>query len=705
MNSRILALALSLAALLGGVQAQEGSGGDDLEVIRGRVLADLLAQDAGAAAGFLEKIDGGGRFSDLDYAEVSPAHLSRVEILCVAYRRPEHALHGKGELREGILLALDRWLADDPRHSNWWVNEVAVPRALARVIFLLDGEHPAQTSRRADRVLGRAWPAPLVGGSGQAANLFYRVETALLASLARRDREALASVVARAAEEIRVVMGEGLQADRSFHQHGPQFYSGSYGLEYARVAANLAVLVRGTGLELPAEKIELLTGFVVDGLGWITCGRAIDPGAQGRNFSRKHAWTDGDSVAAIARTLARLDTPRRGELESLAARIAGGVAPPGEPQGNRAFWRSDFVVHRRPGWYASVKAASSRTKGTESGNGEGLLQYHMGDGACFLFRDGTEYADIQPAWDWRLVPGTTCRQGEGRLPLVDWGYGARGGARFAGGVSDGTYGAAAMVLDRGGVRARKSWFFFDDEYVCLGSGIASGENGAVRTAVEQRRARGPVRLSGGSLETDRRILEIPAWVHQDGVGYVLLRPGSTGAGAAGASSAVVQVAEARGDWHEINRRYASEEVSASLFSIWFDHGVRPRGASYAYIVRPGIEAGELHDYAAAPPVRVLASTPDLAAVRHEGLGLVEVAFFEPGEVAAWDDLRLSADSPCLVLLRRSGEELVLSAANPAYSWPFREPFRLVLTLGEREPLVLSLEDGRTTTVSLNLSGG
>lgn len=98
-NRRIRALSLFLAAVPVSVKAQEGPEGGDLEVIRGRVLAELIAPDASAAAGFLAKLDVRGRFSDLDYAEVSDAHLRRIETLCVAYRRPEHALSGKDELQ------------------------------------------------------------------------------------------------------------------------------------------------------------------------------------------------------------------------------------------------------------------------------------------------------------------------------------------------------------------------------------------------------------------------------------------------------------------------------------------------------------------------------------------------------------------------------------------------------------------------------
>jgi len=47
----------------------------------------------------------------------------------------------------------------------------------------------------------------------------------------------------------------------------------------------------------------------------------------------------------------------------------------------------------------------------------------------------------------------------------------RSGANYSGRVSDGTYGATAFKYQRYHVSAQKAWFFFDNEYVALGSNI------------------------------------------------------------------------------------------------------------------------------------------------------------------------------------------------------------------------------------------
>ena len=53
------------------------------------------------------------------------------------------------------------------------------------------------------------------------------------------------------------------------------------------------------------------------------------------------------------------------------------------------------------------------------------------------------------------------------------------GHSFVGGVSNGLVGAATMIYQRPTIalKAKKSWFFFDDLILCVGSGITiSSEN-------------------------------------------------------------------------------------------------------------------------------------------------------------------------------------------------------------------------------------
>jgi len=571
------------------------------------------------------------------------AHLTKARVLIAEGKRNE------------ALAALDAWLDLDYRHSNWWVNHVPIPRAVGEIALLLRDDLGASRLARVHRVLRRAWPPPR-GGIGVGANLFYRVDAAVLQALLTRDAVLLRTIFQRAAAEIRITQEQGIQEDLSFHQHGPQFYTGSYGLEFIRGAIRLATLGHGTGLALPREKLDLLLALLLDGLQWIVKGPMIDPGAQGRNFSRTSASRGGRAVVAFCKQLSELAVPRREELASYAQTL----------RGNRCFWRSDFMVHRRPDWYLSTKMASVRTLGTESGNGEGLKQFHLADGACFVLRRGDELDGIQPVWDWRRIPGTTCEQGEGPLPLINWGRGARGSTRFVGGVSNGENGVAVMHLAKAGVRARKAWFYFDDQAVCLGAGIRSDGKHTVVTTLNQCLATTPMHRGD-------------SWVQHDGVGYVVLD-----------GRLETQIEAQRGTWKSINRGYGDAVVEKRVFSAWIDHGPRPQAARYAYVILPGTTRERTEQYAAKAAVRVLANTETLQAVRHDGLGLTGLVFHTAGSLAG-----VSVDRPCVILMQDTATGMTLSLADPAQR---DQPVRVTLT-GVRQPIVFRPRAGRTETVS------
>ena len=76
-----------------------------------------------------------------------------------------------------------------------------------------------------------------------------------------------------------------------------------------------------------------------------------------------------------------------------------------------------------------------------------------------------------PIWNWNMIPGTTFPYYTTYPARTTWGtnYGT---TQFVGGVSDGIHGASVLDFSHKATRAKKSWFFFDREIVCLGAGIS-----------------------------------------------------------------------------------------------------------------------------------------------------------------------------------------------------------------------------------------
>ncbi|MBN2475519.1 MAG: polysaccharide lyase 8 family protein [Pirellulales bacterium] len=624
----------------------------DLETIKARILASLLEPvTAATAEGLIETLRPDGSWPNVDYQSARRSawppyrHLANVGVLTRAYKSPDSSLRDDPRLRGAVLAALDYWLKHDFRNSNWWWNEIGVPKGLAPTLLLLKDElTPAQRNRGLE-ILRRA----KIGMTGQ--NLVWVTEITALRGILEEDADLVDLAYRRIAKEIRVSTGEGIQADFSFHQHGPCLYNHGYGAAFAADCSQIAAEVAGTQLAFPAEKIATLSSLILDGSQWMARGSASDFGAEGREITR--SGQTAKYLATAAENMLAVPTGRESEFRALVGRASGRPAPP--LQGNRHFWRSDMMTHHRAGYYASARMFSRRIANTDQPcNSEGLKSHHLADGCSMVMRTGREYADVFPVWDWQKIPGTTIEQ-SGQLN----GSPRRQGQRsFVGGVSDGTYGMAAFDFARDALSARKSWFFFDDEYVCLGAAVACDSRNPVVTTLNQCRLEGDVVVaSGGQQQTlgqGSHDLEDPGWVWHDRIAYVLLQPSRVG----------LSNDRRRGSWWAINHRYSEDEVARDVFSLWIDHGRRPQDAGYAYLVLPGVDPSAAVVCAERPPVVILRNDATVQAVRHEKLALAAMAFYVAGRVTVRPDLEVGVDTPCLVLLHESGDGLAISLANP-----------------------------------------
>ena len=631
--------------------ANKAALGTDLETVKGRMLDSFLrSASATRAQTLMQSLRPNGAWPDIDYKDRTPSgwrtcrHLSNVRVLASAYKSPRSKLHGDRRLRQAIDSSLSYWLDNDFQNPNWWWNQIGVPKSLQATLLCMEGELSSQQRSQALKILKRA----KIGMTGQ--NLVWVTELTAVRGILEKNPELVSRAYRRIAEEIRITTSEGLQADFSFHQHGPCLYNHGYGASFAMDCSRIAEQVAGTAFAFPPEKITYLASYLLDGSQWMARGAAADFGAEGREIARP--GQSARYLSPAAHNLLTVTKNRQPELEALAARAAGKEAPPLE--GNRHFWHSDLMTHHRAGYYASARMFSRRITNTDHPcNREGLKSHHIADGCNIIMRTGHEYRDIYPVWDWQKIPGTTVEQ-RARLQ----GSPRRKGTRdFVGGVSDGRYGLAAFDFVRDDLSARKCWVFFDDEYVCLGAGISCSSDNPVATTLSQCHLSGKVtvceggktrQLSGGS-----HLLNGLTWVWHDGVTYRFFQP----------LAAHVEGATKRGSWRDISARYSATPVACDVFTLWLDHGKHPRNASYAYCVLPTADsppgAGQ-----SLPPVRILANTPSLQAVWHEKLCIAAIAFYQSGTIEIVPGQTLSVDTPCLLLWREQPGKVTISVTNP-----------------------------------------
>ena len=632
----------------------------DLKVVEGRFLANLMRWSGSQAVNYMNSMSPDGSWSDLDYTtnEVVYAHLSRCEEMARGYNKPGHALEGDEQLLWSFRQAFHYWMVNDFQDWNWWDNEIGVTRDVADIMLIARGEILPADWTKGMEIVHRAWPPPN-NARGRGQNLIYRVKQTMVCATLEDDPALLYDATDRTAGEIRVPSSEGIQVDWAFHQHGPQLYWGGYGQGFSSDISGIAIYVGQTAYTIPGPKMEILSGLILDGQQWCIRGQMLDAGATGRGISRPNASTAGASYGNICDRMVEIGVSRSAEFEAMAKHVRYQTPAPPQLHGNRHFWTADFMSHRREDYYVALKMSSRRIYGTESGNDEGLKNYHLPDGATWLYKDGKEYDHIYPTLEWRRIPGITCEQYPSAIPLCNWGSGSYSLTYWAGGVSDGEYGMAGFELVRRNVRARKAGFFFDDCFVLLGAGISCSGGYPVYTTLNQCLLAGDVVVHDGSSARtlsagEQTDFTNPRYVLHDGVGYALFD----------APKVTVREVEQSGSWYSINHGQSTDIVTKDVFSAWIDHGSYPVGATYAYAVLPETTQGDLDTWTASPPVRVVSNSETEQAVWHDGLDIGAVAFHSAGSADLKTGFSVSVDKPCFVLLRFFSGGLRVAVSNP-----------------------------------------
>lgn len=617
----------------------------DLDQVRKRVTEELLSGgiDTVEVYDIADGLVADGTWPDLNYRDTSRTgfqhgtHLDRMNTLARAYRKPASPLYGNVQIATTIDLAFNHWLANDYRSDNWWWNQIGTPWRVADFLLMMDERVSAVQRELAAPIVGRAtlsaWGARPGGDLIKIAGIMGRN------ALFTRDTGQLQRAVTAMAGEIQFASERGtsedvrgLQPDFGFHHRHDRVTSIlSYGKGFASAFAEWAAYLGETRYAFPEENIRLLVDYYLDGISAATAfGAYPDPGAKNRGLSRPGALKIENT--SIPKNLLSATDYRGEELSRLIEVRSGNTLR--IDHRNTFFYSSEYLSHQRSRYFTSVRMYSDRNHSVEVPyNGEGIKNHYLADGANWLTRSGKEYLDIFPLLDYRKIPGTTVVQKPG-LPDPDL-IQQRGITDFVGGVSDGVYGAAAFDLigRLDSLTARKSWFFFDEEYVCLGAGISSSEAYPVTTTIDQR-------------WSDGEVIKAAGYVWHAGTGYYFLQPTRT----------VIQTDTVSGRWSEINLQSDSpaDPLTGEIFKLWIDHGVAPTAGEYAYIVLPAITSDSLTSYGRRSAIKILENTPMLQAVGHRDLGIYQVVFYAPGSIALTDELTVNLATPGMVLVSIEG---------------------------------------------------
>lgn len=665
------------------------SAASDIDIIKKRVIESIMNRevDDNRVEKLVNTIQADGTWPDINYLDVSREgfenriHNDNMVQMARAYKTKSSKFYKNKKVKSAIESALQHWVEKDYICDNWHPNQIGTPTNLVYLMLIMGDELPADLVEKAQPIIGRAH----LNASG-ARTSGDRIKIAgILAKnlLFIEDYEQFKEVLKVIEGEIVQIPwigqnygygtsrmngglgtagynGRGIQFDYSFHHRVDSVNNTlSYGTGYADAFIEWADYLSGTEFAFTDEKINMLIDYYLDGIcRHLIFGKYPDPGAKNRSVSREdalHAFSSG-----APQKLLKTTDYRKNELREI-INIRDGSAKPTLSHAT-FYWNTEHFTIQRPGWFTSVRMYSTRNYNMEVGyNSEGLKNHHRGDGANHISRTGDEYYDIFPVFDYQKVPGATIVQkpempepGEiQKLGLTD----------FVGAVTDGKYGAAAFDFrsPHDPVVGRKAWFFFDEEYVCLGTGISCSVNLPVVTTINQCLLRDNVTVSVNHseqiLENGERELQNVDWIFQDGIGYVFPEPATVN----------LKNNTASGSWWNINKQSDSpkEILEKDVFKLWVNHGERPSNASYEYFVVPATTVEKLAQNESKNNIVILKNTPELQAVQHKKLDITEAVFYKAGEIQIAEGLKLTTDNPGIVLIKmKDGKPSEISVEDP-----------------------------------------
>jgi len=594
----------------------------------------------------LSTIQTDGSWSDIDYSRTDITiwlpinHLTRLREMALAYT-DNGKFHNNMDLYNAIIKGLEFWYAKDPRSKNWWFNEISTPQHLGELLIVMRHGGQQVPAALEASLIERMKRGDLYKQTG--ANKLDVAIHYLYRALLTNNKGLMDSAVEEAFQPISFTNQEGLQFDYSFMQHGKQLQISSYGAVFLSGEYKVASFLTGTPYALSGEKLKMLSNYYVNTYLKALRGGYSDFNIEGRGISRVNALNKRNEKERLAQAV-RVDPANSNEWNAAIARTSGEqplsfmIKP-----SHTFFYCADYTLHTRPSYSFNVRMVSTRTKRTECGNGENLIGKFLPDGATDIQVHGDEYYNIMPVWEWDKIPGTTARDYiEDQPTTARWGE--IGSTAFVGGVSDSSYGASVYTMDYNAVTAKKSWFFFDDEVVCLGAAINCSAPENVTTTINQCWLKGDVEVEGKKIKGNSiTSYDNPSWIIHDGIGYYFPEK----------EKVFVSNKEQKGDWYHINNSTPKAKVSGDVFKLWIDHGLNPVNAHYAYIVVPNAKDNSLESANAS--VKIIANTEQLQVVRNEALDITEAVLYKPSSFSV-EGYSIKSDKSCVLMLRDFGKD-------------------------------------------------
>ncbi|MEY2409428.1 MAG: hyaluronate lyase, partial [Verrucomicrobiota bacterium] len=620
-------------------------------------------------------------------------------------------------------------------YDNWFDWEIGTPLNLNDITVLMYSSLSASQLSNYMNAVNWFTPVPNLTGANE---VWKASIVALRGAIVKSSSKLLAGRQALSDVFPYVNGGDGFYTDGSFVFHTLHPYNGGYGAELIGTMGPLKQWLAGSAWEVSDPAQTNLYRWIYDSFQPLVYRGARMQMVSGRYYTRNgdDHFAGHDVIASILRIAQYAPAADAAAFKSMvkawvtddavrdfiatqpppynvwaqAVLNDATVVPRPELVAHYQFPHMDRVAHLRPGWGFAVAMSSSRIGNYESIRGENLRGWYTGEGMTYLYgSDLNQYADgFWQTIDPYRLPGTTVdthsrtnSSGESYTSPNNW----TGGASLLG-----LYGVSGMHLNawNSTLSARKSWFMFDNEVVCLGAGISSTDNRIIETTIENRRlsgygnnsftVNGIIRPSNvGWAETLTNV----SWTHLAGN-----IPGSDIGLFFPQSTRVNALREARGgSLYDLNTTYGStNRLVRNFLTLWIDHGMNPSNGAYACVLLPGRSPEQVASYAASPEVIVIENTTRAQAVRESSLGITAVNFWRDGSNKVGG---ITVDKKASVIFRNDGTLLDLGVSDPTQTNAGILNLEIAVstaTVFSADPAISVVQMTPTLKLSINLAG-
>ncbi len=665
-------------------------------------------------------------WSDLPLGSVSAnitSTFQRLQAMALAWAAPGSSLEGNASLAAAVAGGLD-WMntnvytATATEYDNWFHWEDSGPMALDDTMVLL---YPALTGAQItnycaaiDHFGPAGYPTNAATfGWMTGANRSDKVLVMLLRGIVSKDTNSMLSAQTNLSPVfLYVTAGDGFYTDGSFvfHSNGTTdgiAYNGHYGLVLLEDIPEIVGLLQGSTWQITDPNLANVYAWVTNSFEPFSYNGAMMDTVRGRIVSWSYE-TEAEDGSSMLSTMGQI-----GQFApaSIGAAFTNFINSPQLASGQFQFSGMDRALALRNGFGFAISMSSSRIANYESINSGNLHGWHQGDGMTYLYVGNSENqfdSDFWPTVDPYHLPGTTVETnsqsnsaGEASTTDQNW----VGGAQVAK-----TYGVAGMSVHTWDTTlyAKKSWFMFDNEIVCLGSGITCAGPAAVHTVAENRRLGNPITesftVNGVAITpaigwSSNFPSATPSWCALSGTGGYYIPAGN--------SNLQATFTQNSGSWSQINSGDSTTTDTENYFKLWFNHGLQPANATYSYVLLPNLSAAGVSSYASNPDVVILTNTPFIQAVKKPALGVVAANFWTNGNYSA--DL-ISVNNKASVVTWENAGGISAGVSDPTQT----NTGSLTVTLNRSATGLLSADSGVTVlqlspqiifSVNVNGAGG